>query len=414
MSSNLFLGLTAILLIALPYNITLGDEEKDYSYHLIYENYYSKLPTDLDSILIETQIERTYEVQRGDNLHDISRTLFGDSDFWPKVWSLNRFVTNPHLIYPGTLIGFSAGTLSNAPRVGLDIIDREIVSFDKKSINAQIPPPPSSKGPIDLPSSLPRFNVDAENEKEEAKAIATLSIVKRRAYVSPLVFPVNQIILTKRPKADGKVVEILRGGTFAMLGEKVIISSKSDLDIGQIVKSYTVPIVKNKAKGVPSAIFIVHMTAELQIQELVGKDKYIAEVVKNYGLVSSESLVRIGPIKRVSVPRDERAKDFVYKEPVEILGGELVLGRSVLNQGEIVYLNKGSRAGIEKGDLFKVYSNRITKIEGAEEKLKNIPVSLLKIIDSRDRVSTGVLVYSISEVASGDYVGLQKTRYITL
>ena len=39
---------------------------------------------------------------KGDTLYDISKRLFGDTKYWPKIWALNNGkILNPHLILPG-------------------------------------------------------------------------------------------------------------------------------------------------------------------------------------------------------------------------------------------------------------------------------------------------------------------------
>ena len=43
-------------------------------------------------------------VQSGDTLWDISAYYHGDPYLWPKVWSWNEHVTNPHWIFPGDRI----------------------------------------------------------------------------------------------------------------------------------------------------------------------------------------------------------------------------------------------------------------------------------------------------------------------
>jgi hypothetical protein len=43
-------------------------------------------------------------VRRGDTLWDISFYYFNDPWQWPKVWSYNPQITNPHWIYPGDLV----------------------------------------------------------------------------------------------------------------------------------------------------------------------------------------------------------------------------------------------------------------------------------------------------------------------
>ena len=46
----------------------------------------------------------THKVQRGDTLWSICEKYYGDSFLWPKLWEMNPFVTNPHLLKPGDII----------------------------------------------------------------------------------------------------------------------------------------------------------------------------------------------------------------------------------------------------------------------------------------------------------------------
>ena len=51
----------------------------------------------------------THTVQEGDTLWDICETYYGDSDLWPKLWEMNPFVTNPHLLEAGDVITLLKG-----------------------------------------------------------------------------------------------------------------------------------------------------------------------------------------------------------------------------------------------------------------------------------------------------------------
>lgn len=44
---------------------------------------------------------RLHIIQRGDTLWDISNTYFQNPFLWPQLWDANRYIENPHLIYPG-------------------------------------------------------------------------------------------------------------------------------------------------------------------------------------------------------------------------------------------------------------------------------------------------------------------------
>ncbi|RJR33776.1 MAG: LysM peptidoglycan-binding domain-containing protein [Desulfobacteraceae bacterium] len=45
-----------------------------------------------------------HTVKKGDTLYSISSQYFGNPGYWPKIWEMNPFVTNPHLLKPGDVI----------------------------------------------------------------------------------------------------------------------------------------------------------------------------------------------------------------------------------------------------------------------------------------------------------------------
>lgn len=64
------------------------------------------------------RISEQYTITPGDTLYDISRRLFGDPGYWPKIWALNNSsITNPHLIRPGNRVSFLPGTGTELPAV---------------------------------------------------------------------------------------------------------------------------------------------------------------------------------------------------------------------------------------------------------------------------------------------------------
>jgi hypothetical protein len=52
----------------------------------------------------------THVLVDGETLWSISERYFGDGEAWPRLWSYNPEITNPHWIYPGTTVRLGDGS----------------------------------------------------------------------------------------------------------------------------------------------------------------------------------------------------------------------------------------------------------------------------------------------------------------
>lgn len=62
------------------------------------------LATLADQLKINDDAPKTYIVEKGDTLWDISSVFLEQPWLWPKLWRLNPEINNPHLIYPGDVL----------------------------------------------------------------------------------------------------------------------------------------------------------------------------------------------------------------------------------------------------------------------------------------------------------------------
>lgn len=63
-------------------------------------------------------IPRVYTVRRGDTLWDVTGRFYGNPWEWPRVWSFNPEITNPHWIYPLDQLRLLAPDTEPPPPVG--------------------------------------------------------------------------------------------------------------------------------------------------------------------------------------------------------------------------------------------------------------------------------------------------------
>ncbi|HEY6882091.1 MAG TPA: LysM peptidoglycan-binding domain-containing protein, partial [Polyangiales bacterium] len=57
----------------------------------------------------ESKIPERHQVQRDETLSMLAERFLGNGDAWPKLWSYNPEVTNPHWIYPGLVLRLKPG-----------------------------------------------------------------------------------------------------------------------------------------------------------------------------------------------------------------------------------------------------------------------------------------------------------------
>lgn len=114
-----------------------------------YKKYHSEPTADL-AWAEASKNQKVYEylVQKGDTLSSISKTLFGDTSFWPKLWAMNRQgILNPHFINPKTTIYFYMGDDIYPPTLSvgensakfLDDINKKAHKLTDRDIARRIP-----------------------------------------------------------------------------------------------------------------------------------------------------------------------------------------------------------------------------------------------------------------------------------
>ena len=101
-------------------NVPMEMEGEDGDYeaylHRVFKKYYQE-PVSEEEWRNVAKGAPSYPIQRGDTLWDISRVLFGDPFYWPKLWSLNSYITNPHLIREGNKLHIRLGSAESPPLV---------------------------------------------------------------------------------------------------------------------------------------------------------------------------------------------------------------------------------------------------------------------------------------------------------
>ncbi len=387
------------------------DETDSYEQELfdIYQKYYSQpVSGEKWEQIINNQTADVYVVQDKDTLWDISRLLFGAPNYWPKLWSVNFSIQNPHLIRPGNNIGFIQGTEASPPSLRLvqqpgtgsplaPIKPKGLPKF-LKGQKIQVPSSVKKKPVLNnFPSSLPPIKLFSEEEKDEDVKFDFGNIEK--SFLSPLGY-----YMTSDPIfPQGVIKDNKEHGTWASFGQRVIVEMDDPANPGE-----RMTVVKDLGRLNPKKFGVrgpfgheVEVQGEIKV---IGRlessfDLYEAEVTKSLNPITVGAHVLRGPVAEFNFKKT----GITGTGEAQIIGVPVVLGQR--EQGApyaFVYLNRGSNNGFSIGQMYQVRAN--DSVRDTFYYAYDIKVGELKIVHTEDRFSTALVTSMKNPIHIGDYI----------
>lgn len=388
------------------------EERLDRTFEYLKEQKMSKEQWDV--MTLERNIDR-YEIVPGDNLWDVSKTIFGSGFFWPKLWQLNGDITNPHTIEPGLQLNFidmgvaappmlQTSGLENqkAPELAqlpeeeeLALSEDEVLELNwiepeipegKKSPKVLNRIPPSF---FDWRSSMNKLNKLGAATVKEAK------ILQMKKYDLEFVFMENQI------EGEGKILETEQGySTTASAYDMVFVEIKT-AGVGDVYLALKeMEPIKNEdgdILGYPN-----HLQAVLKVVETIDEEKKLhkALVLKSYSLLDPGAKLLAREMFSSTWGVEGRYLDLKAK----IVGGRYHKNRDAMGLGSVVFLDKGTKDGVEEGALLNILKNY--DLRGVRNFGKDAPsIGRLKVIYADNSIATGVIVESRESIQVGDFTG---------
>lgn len=345
----------------------------------------------LDSVNTEEAPEE-YTVVRGDTLWDISSRFLNSPWYWPKVWSLNPQIENPHLIYPGNVLSFRMTGQISVPGMeegsGADAMMTED-EFGETNENAR-----TGKTLDDRPESFKEYvQLGGKYRINKFKKMGT-TIFK------PHVFGfVDKIDL----KNKGKVIGSFETKQLLSTGDKIYVElGEITFQPGEQIDFFT---VKEEIEDFENKEVIgskIEVAGTGRIIEVNKERIATVKITKSVDAIERGHYIR----EHEGVPETLEVSQTPISIEARILSGY----DPVVFYGEsyLVYIDKGAAVGLNTGDMYTVYrqGDGLDSIDDEElvAKLPWEPIAEIVILKTYENTSTAIITKSIVEVKRGDVV----------
>jgi hypothetical protein len=309
-------------------------------------------------------------VRGGDTLWDICWFYFDDPWQWPKVWSYNAQITNPHWIFPGDLVR---------------LLPRGVF------VQAPIMPEPEGGGGT---APKPPDPVPAPQRRIETSVTTTAFVEKED--------------LDTSIRIEGA------------LDEKVLLGDGDDVYLSypkgrppEVGKRYSIYVPGRPVKvGATEYGSYVRLLGAVQIQSV--KEGRLARGQIVEATMEIERGAKVGPLvtKFRNVPLVAPKVDL-QGTIVAMLTRDQLIG----DRGEVVFIALGKQTGLEVGNRMYVVRRgdaypgpMSTQIGRDDRRFPARALGEIVIVDVGAKVSIGVVTLSVREMSIGDLVMMQRPR----
>ena len=331
---------------------------------------------------------QVHTVERGDTLWDLSQRYLGSPWYWPKVWSYNPEIANPHWIYPGNRVKFFAGGEEAPTQVevgqGPDEIEpSEMIpdETDKVQVSGRLAYVPKSA----ITLTLPGFVTEKEIQ-ETGKIVGSFAQQDMLSYPEQVYVRLNQ--KAAAPRVGDKYV------VFKLAGE-----------------------VRHPTTG-DRLGYLTHIIGRLQVMKTHGTGKndddkgpMVTALITN----SSDDIHRgdlIGPyaesLTRTVAPR---ANDRELKATVV---GKAVPYLTIAAEHHLIIVDRGSNDGVQPGNTFTVVRQQdglpLDTVIHPSVRMEEFPkedVGTCMAFDVKSTATLCIVTRSIREIVTGDMLEMR-------
>jgi hypothetical protein len=385
----------------------------------------------------------TYTVVKDDWLFKISKRLFGTGFYYPKIWSLNSYITNPHFIEPGMVLSFTTGSGSAAPEVKLGTFSNEELEASPGSLGDINASELSNFGEdvkpgwVDEKSDLTKqgvfFQYSSDETLDDLVAAGSQSLNREYENYQPPRYE-HEIDI---PKNYDKLGFDKNSRIFYSIKEGFYLSTFVSTNIVQDFGSITNGPDENiyftmgdrafveftdVMKVLPGDLFSIY-TASGKINHvnsdregykysIVGQIKVIRKIKNKWEVEFTEvsgSPQRGDRITAYTPKIDKITRTYNSRMVEAAILSSFNPGQTILGFGDVIYLDRGRADGLEMGNVLEVFGfkDRFSKRNITDQ--PSYKTGELTIITLTDNFATALVTLTKRDFTLGD-IAITKTK----
>ena len=331
---------------------------------------------------------QVHTVVKGDTLWDLSQSYLGSPWYWPKVWSYNPEIANPHWIYPGNKVRFFPSGEEVPARV-------EVVN-----------------APSEIPSDtiVPAY---MESDEGTVELAGQIGYQPRNAGRIQL----QGFVTTRELDEAGRIAGSFAESKMLSFPDTIYIQFKNrgDVQVGsEYVIFRTAEEIEHPVTGADVG-FLTHFLGKARVIKMDG-EFVTAQITDTWDAIERGDL--IGPVnENLMVNLTPRPNDRQLTGHIVV---PLVPAQTMVGEHQLVVVDKGSSDGVQVGNTFTVVRQQdfggtlMSPKDGQESKWPTESIATCLVVDTKDKMSTCILTRSIREVVPGDRIVMQPSAPVAM
>jgi hypothetical protein len=346
-----------------------------------------------------------YEVNRGDTLWDISARLFGDPKVWPKIWEINNpTILNPHMIEPKMDLVFNSGTGTSLPSLAVGTVTAASVSNAGPSTvkSHYVLSKDDHPGPVwDERTPYP----SKEWQKLPRQSWESVS-VNLPPNIDKNGFDTRNRIYLRKPATGLELPHFVACAPIKPLGH--IDGARSGT--AYVYRGSEVTI---KVDGGPLTANTIYTALDPNPSKLTveGREALSYDILGKIKILGVQSGTYVGEVERAreTIPRGAllvpEIKRIEKRPPIagasKVEGTILAdrrTGAFMSGQYKWVYIDRGTKDGVEPGMIFRIFQNVDPKTKRSLTPGDVFVSGDAQVLQGCENFSIGVFVWSRGEV----------------